>query len=342
MMISGLAGQKVLLLEKFTNSKCGVCPGGAILLQEIVDDNINVVWVSHYKPWMHNLNNDQSNQLWFDFGVYGNPLLVVDREDNNGLFNSTSTWLGLVESELNEEQVATVEIKNMYTNAFERTVDFDCEIGFLTNQENADYRITAMVVEDLVKGEPQSSYFNDTAGHPLEGQGDLIWGYEHRNVVRHIFDDAWGTPDILPTEPKAGDEFSNHYQFQIPEDFKIENMSIVCSITKYNPNDLTKIDALQAAEFHLNEGVITSTDDLAEITNIEIFPNPTSTHFDIKMNKKPSAITLVNATGKIVLQDDNPSMTTRLDVSDLTPGLYIARINIDGKVLSKPVTVGGR
>jgi len=340
LMGTSLAGQKVLLLEKFTNSKCGVCPGGAVLLQDIVDNNTNVVWVSHYKPWEHILNNDQSDQLWSDLGVYANPLLVVDRENNGGLFNSLSTWESIVSSELNEEQVATVEITNMYTNAFERTVDFDCNIGFLTDQDEAEYRITAMVVEDLVVGEPQSSYYNDTAGHPLEGLGDLIWNYQHRNVVRHIFDDAWGTPDVLPSQPNASDEFSHHYQFQIPEDFNIENMSIVCSITKYNPGDLTQIDVLQAAEFHLSEGIISSTEELEEITAIEIFPNPSSNYFDIKMGKKASQLTLLDSSGKIVKQENNPETNTRLYVDDLIPGFYIVRINIEGKVISKSVSIG--
>ncbi len=340
---SSASSQKVVLLEKWTNYRCGNCPQGAIVLQDMVDTYDNVIWVSHYKPWMMTLNNDQTNQLFFDLGVWGNPLLVVDREDrNNSLFSTMGSWQGIIDQQLNKEQVATVEINNVFTNAFERTIDFDVAIGFLKDQDLADYRITAMIVEDLVTGEPQDSYFNNTVGHPLFGLGDPIWNYKHRNVVRHIFDDAWGTPDVLPSEPKAGDEAVHHYQFQIPDDHKIENISIVCSITKYNPDDLTEIDALQAAEVHLTEGIITSTKELADIIDIEIFPNPTTDYFDVKMDQVPSAINIIDASGKTILSQTNLDSNPRIDISQLTEGMYVVQVLVDDHMISRSLSILGR
>lgn len=339
LLVSNLSSQKVVLLEKWTNSHCGVCPNGAIELQEIVDYHPNTIWVSHYKPWMMVLNNDQSDQLWSDFGVYANPLLMVDREYNNGLFNNMSTWFGIVSDELNEEQVAEVEITNLYTNAFERTIDFDCNISFLKDQENAEYRITAMVVEDLVTGEPQDSYFSDTPGHPLYGLGSEIWNYKHRNVVRHIFDDAWGTPDVLPTEPKAGDAASHHYQFSIPDDHNIENMFIVCSITKYNPQDLTQIDALQATKQKLIDGVITSTDELNTTIDLDIFPNPTSSYVDVILSESIDELKIIDPSGRLMFSEKQLAKNPRIDISNFESGYYLIQIKIEDRWITRPLSV---
>ena len=333
-----LSGQKVILLEKFTNSHCGVCPNGAIMLQDIVDQNENVVWVSHYKPWMMVLNNDQSNQLWFDLGVYGNPLLMVDREYNNGLFNGIgANWDQLVADKLNEEQVAEINITNLYTNAFTRTIDFDCNASFLKDLENAEYRITAMVVEDLVTGEPQDSYYSETPGHPLFGLGNEIWNYKHRNVVRHIFDDAWGTPDVLPSAPKAGDSASQHYQFSIPEDHNIDNMFIVCTITKYNPDDLTQIDALQAVQLKLNEGIITSTKELDQAIKVELYPNPASGYFDIASDEQINEIKIIDASGRLMYADKDLVRNPRINLTKLQAGYFVVQLRIKDQWVSKPL-----
>jgi len=42
--------QKKVLFEKYTNAFCGICPDATIQLKNMVEENPDVIWISHQKP----------------------------------------------------------------------------------------------------------------------------------------------------------------------------------------------------------------------------------------------------------------------------------------------------
>lgn len=79
--------QKNVLFEKFTNAYCGVCPDATLDLMEIVENNPDVIWISHHKPvtWTDNpLTNERSIAIWDDLNVSGVPQGMVDRTVYDG------------------------------------------------------------------------------------------------------------------------------------------------------------------------------------------------------------------------------------------------------------------
>lgn len=67
---------------------------------------------------------------------------------------------------------------------------------------------------------------------------------------------------------------------------------------------------------------------------INIYPNPASDY--VFVNQEFEMIELYDITGKIVLKEFN---NNKINVSDLNTGLYILKINFEGKTLEQKLQI---
>lgn len=341
MLLTQIApAQKTVLIEKFSNSHCGNCPNASLIVDEIVEDNPNAIWVTHYKPFTGNpLNNEQSNQLWFDFELWGVPSILVDRRYNNGLFPPQSQWRNVVEEKLQTEQTVSIEISNLVANTFTNELQFDADVKFLSEPSEGEYRISYMIVEDLVTGEPQDNYYNDVEGHPHYGLGNEIWNYKHRNVVRFIADDAWGSQYDELINPNGNTEINGGLLFPIPEEYNVENMFVVCMVSKFNPDNLEDIEVLQAAQLKTTEGIITSSSTPEISSSVTLFPNPSVDYITVKSDEKLDELKIYNAVGQKLITKYNLEKNSSVNVSGLAIGNYTALIRIGNEEIKVKFSV---
>ena len=68
-----------------------------------------------------------------------------------------------------------------------------------------------------------------------------------------------------------------------------------------------------------------STEELKE-ASVEIFPNPASNYVEIVQPYEHATVQFTDLLGKVVLTQDALDIRTKIDVSSLAPGSYIARI----------------
>lgn len=71
-----------------------------------------------------------------------------------------------------------------------------------------------------------------------------------------------------------------------------------------------------------------------QLADLKIYPNPTSDILTVKTLKKIDLIEVYNTLGKLLLQE---STSNRVDLSNLSKGLYIIKIKINGAVFSKKI-----
>ena len=82
-------------------------------------------------------------------------------------------------------------------------------------------------------------------------------------------------------------------------------------------------------------GVALGVDELAEKKDLKIYPNPTSDFITFEFDYKGiSELKILTLDGKNV-QTQLIQSATKVDVSDLSPGYYIAEIIVDGISFSK-------
>lgn len=76
-----------------------------------------------------------------------------------------------------------------------------------------------------------------------------------------------------------------------------------------------------------------------EISEIEVtlFPNPTAGFFKVHFSEVPKQIQLLDLQGKIVLDDENPSLFKEYDIQSLDAGMYF--LNVIGENSSSKVSI---
>jgi len=327
-------GQKKVVIEKFTNSSCGVCPNASLILKDIVSKYDNVIWVSHYKNngWFENpLTNDQTAQLWSELAVPSNPLGMIDRIPNgNFSFYSSNDWENRITELLEEVVNSEVIIKNVVYDRDNRTISFDTEVVFFEDMPASDYRISAMIVEDDVTGQEQSSYYNEVAGHPLEGRGNLIWDYEHPNVVRAVLDDAWGTQGIIPMSPQADEVYTNSYSYVVPEDYDPTKMKIVAMVNNYEEGNVFNREIFNADQVFLNDLGLQLTSVTSSLVDlgISIYPNPVAEILYIESIDDLAKFSILDVNGRVVQQGELSSENA-INVSQLENGTYLLSLQLN-------------
>lgn len=67
-----------------------------------------------------------------------------------------------------------------------------------------------------------------------------------------------------------------------------------------------------------------------EISNINVYPNPTQNFINFSINTKINKLIISNIEGKLINEIDNPS--SQINISDLKPGIYIIQLIGEGEV----------
>lgn len=336
-----LPAQKQVLMEKFTNVYCGNCPNAALLIQEIQEVYENTIWISHYKDVAfedNKMENPESAQLWSDMGVFGNPLGTVDRTVlDNSLIYTTGYWAGMVAQQSEKQPYVNITFSDLSYDLNTRELEFSVETIFNAIPNNVEkYRLNTFMVEDGIWWK-QSNYYNDVPDHPLEGQGDIIWAYHHRNVVRAVLDNAWGSDDVIPDNPEIGVPYKKWYSYLIPETDHADEMEIVVSVSSFDDSSLNNRQVLNSKQVNLTDFdlVLSNTSELSIEENI--YPNPTTGFLYIKSKESADRIIVSSLDGTILKEYTSPKLDMEIDLSLLSSGTYFITVMKKDKTITRKV-----
>jgi len=195
-------------------------------------------------------------------------------------------------------------------------------------------------VQDSVWGHKQHSYYNNVAGHPLEGLGDIIWAYPHRNVVRAILDKPWGNTDIIPENPQVGTIYSHDFSYQFPEGHKPENSFILVMISDHNENsiqDRLVLDANKTKLKDLELSFTSSNTDHQLLNEVKISPNPSSDFINIELPIQSNFIKVISSEGALIFERKMNSKIATIELEQLEEeGLYFLVFEMNGQTYSRP------
>jgi len=340
------SAQKKVVIEKFTNFSCGACAGAAYVIKDIQEEQPDLIWISHHKPvdWIDNeLNNDDSAAIWWDLDGPGNPTAMIDRTSgSSGLIATSPRWATRIEEQLQKKPLAQINVNDVDFDADTRTFTFDLEVIFDEAPASDRFSISAIMVEDRVRSMHQHSYFNTVAGHPLEGRGDIIYDYEHRNVVRAILDNPWGSNTVIPPNPEIAKSYEMSYSYQVPDTYQLDKMKIVGLISLHDEDDMRNRPVLNATEIDLNElGFQLSNVVEAEAGSIvSISPNPSASVINVEFHRLPRSIELLDIDGKTIIHRNNfAGNKMAIDVTELRAGNYIFLSHYENETRAQKIQI---
>ena len=230
--------QKKVLIEEFTGVRCVNCPAGSEAIENLIDihgDDLIAVsihatnFATPYTNSEHDFEVEDGVSILDFVGLpQGFPTAVVDRKLFDGeleLQLARSKWAGLIEQELQEEAIASLELKAELSNS--GTMNIETNIAFVNPDPVEQYKLTIIITEDNIV-DPQET---------PEGKQD---DYVHKHVLRDIITPFSGQ-DIIGTDP-AVIEFNDYI---IPDGWNTAELNVIAVIH----NSVDNKEVVQVEQF---------------------------------------------------------------------------------------------
>ncbi len=290
-----------VVVEHFTNTRCGICGIKNPALFNLLDNNPDVIHLaihpsSPYSNCLFSQHNPSENDTRTQYyGIYGStPRVVV----GGTVIPSQSPMLS--QEQLDEQADAmsdyTVQVNQFYGS--NETIDVKVKIERLSGVPTNNDMIYLVLAEKEVA-------YNAPNGENL-----------HHNVFRKELENM-----ALPML-EVGEMVEYTYNYTAHSAWVIDEIFALTMIQNSNSKKL-----LQAAESELVSGITgINSNQTQELKNI-VYPNPFNQEINIQSEKNIENVIVYNLFGQKVLESVS---LTNIDVSDLEKGIYLLEL-IDDK-----------
>lgn len=362
----GMTTTKRPLIEEFSTAPCGWCPDGAYRLELIKQQFPKALIAQHHAGFRTDSMTIPEHTTYayaFAKGRDNNspfaPSGVIDRVNyisEPSLLMNRGIWATRTSQRLNFPAPVSVDVDGYARvesskKGTERNFHIEVNVKFHDKVPKGDLRVTTFFIQDTIEkigdGYNQRNYLNRFANHPYQGKGDPIIGYKHINVVREVLSPAWGESGVIPSDPEVGVTYSVNYDYAYPGWWgKFKNMHVVAFVSYFDQSTFNRIV--------LNSGMA-SKQELSGIgentetqNTLKLFPNPaknvTNVNFQLR-SKSNVSLELTDMMGrkvKTVVKNRKyiaGDHSLNINVADLKPGLYLARIIIDNEPYTQQLMV---
>ena len=236
---------KRVLVEDFTGQRCVNCPDAAQMLSGLKEETYGdrMILVAMHAGGLSlgtPLHNDVAQIYMTALGMgANNPAISIDRVYNDdGVY---SNWPNAIASRAAAS--TPCEVKPFVSMGSDRSVSVLAQVSF-SSAVSDSIGVQHWLVEDSI------------VGFQITHEGSNM-EYVHNHVFRDcLYDDIWGMP--MPTtdggDYLAGQSYMSPATagYIIPDDWDIDNLSIVSFVFRYSTDESNPIaEVLQANIIHL-------------------------------------------------------------------------------------------
>lgn len=193
-----------VVIDDFTGAWCQYCPGAVLTLEELGKKTKNVVPIA-----IHVSGLGLPDKIVFDkAGDLGQALGVDLKSAPTVLINRGDKWSKVADHEAVDYDVvlskAGVPVNiglGIYTVLEGNSLKVQVSYAYGNGLYEEGDRLVVYLLEDKIK-HSQRNAFKDKSGHPLEGLGDPILGYNNNHVLRKSFTNTIGNliKNVKPLE----------------------------------------------------------------------------------------------------------------------------------------------
>ena len=353
---------KNVVLEDFTGRKCTFCPDGTRLAEIFAKDNPGRVLIIGAHCGSYATGTPDYNVM-VDGANYGNALYQEPGVDlkgfpagtiNRRLFAGTSQGTGTAQSRgswattgadvLAEASPVNVGIKGTY-DPVKFKLYIEVEAYYTDDEVNITNKMNVGILQNGIWGPQTGASRNPDAVDLTKPNGNT---YRHDHMLRAVLTGQWGEEIANTTK---GSLFAKVYEYDVPE--KIGDADVdPTQLEVYAFVAEGKGGVLSAEYVAVVEGTdprivdVTSISDLnSSITEVNVFPNPTSGNATLKVNSENSfnaTIKVVAVTGAVVSNSltnvEAGSNEIVIEMNSLEEGIYFVEVaNQEGIVARQSV-----
>jgi thiol-disulfide isomerase/thioredoxin len=350
--VSTTASTRNVVLEEFTGIKCGWCPAGHKIADQMaatyntngvrfVPINIHVGSFAVPSAGQPDFRTNFGQAINNYAGVTGYPAGSVSRTVFSGITHQTSgksamsrsSWSNAAGQLINMASPVNIAVKAEY-NPIDNKLYILTEAYYTGNSVMPTNRITIGINQNDIWG-PQSGNSN----YPeMWDQSKAPNGYRHKHMLRHLLTDQWG--DLINTTTQ-GTFVQKYYTYTVPNDINgvamvPADLEVFAFIAEGQDNVLTgtvvKIEVMQNGANGTNGAgepmwysLATNTEVKAPTTaTVALYPNPVSNNMTIRFqNVDVKSMTIFNIAGQQVLMETVQGReNVEINVEHLPAGIY--------------------
>lgn len=337
------------LLEEYTGTWCQYCADGAYRVQQVLQNIQSANAIAIHVGDVMEIPDGGAIDAFYSPNY---PQGMINRD--GGVY-SRGQWMGLMNTAANGATSASVAFDSLDYNAGTREISGVLKVTF-TGPLNGDFRFNVAVTQSKVSGGSQYSQVNsdnNTAGHPYQGAGNPIVGFEHNHVLRAFTGGAWGEPNLIPAIVNFGSTATYSFSYTLPTSFDENEIHLVGMVQEYGPTAADR-RVLNSEEVSLPglvgvDGPLTADSDLMHFA-----PNPMSDLTRVTYTMQQSGfvrLEVLDITGKqvAIIADGYENEGVHSMVWEgvnqqnlpVEAGIYLVRMVTDyGQSLTQRVMVG--
>lgn len=331
---------KTVLVENMTTQQCTNCPTGHRVLQTAIEGRDDVAVIAHHSGYYTDaftMTEDVSMLYFFEDGSYTfAPAFMIDRyrtDDQSSVYagppfytTDSDVLAERIDQRAAEQPYVSVAINAAYhedTGVYAGTVD----VYTYTATPKSTLYLNLQIVQDSIVA-------SQTSG------GD---NYVHR----HVFRGTIGTGTFgMPFTPVVGETYSYAFEYEVPESIKssyvsdysdtfdvvLKDMSLVAFVSDYSATDYNDCIVYNSDEQAFTENVTTGIQGVSDNggANVQIYARGSN----IFVAGEYDDMAVYDIMGKLVgiAKGDTSSVA-------LASGVYVVRVNSDGKTTTKKFVV---
>lgn len=320
---------KTVVYEEATGTWCGWCVRGHIGLKDMSHYHDDGSWIGIA---VH--NDDPMELAAYDAAIAqfigGYPSGAINRmpsEVDPGLSSLEPAY----QTELSKVPLAKMAVANQAWDPLTRVLSFDAQAIFALDINNANYKVSAVIVENGVTGTTASwRQRNYYTGNTITDWEGINWGaypayipaatmvYNH--VGRALLGGFTGVAGSIPTSVAYNTSYGYTFTHTLPAGQNPANIEIVAMLL-----DTATGQIVNATEVELDTTLATAS---FTANKYGVYPNPTTGIFNINA-ERPVNVTVIDVLGKVVHQASNVTRDTPINLSGLQKGVYMAKITGD-------------
>lgn len=349
----GNSVQRKVLFEEFTTAVCQFCPDGAVVADQLLAQNQNVIGVGvHACFGTDAMTTSEASIICSTLGSNSAPTGMVDRTvypgDATAAF-SRSLWISRANARAMEGSPVGITVTGApHPSGTYATVDIS--VSFVDYPEPGNINVSLIVVEDSVVGPNNSGYnqvnaYNNTAGHPYQGAGNPIVGFVHRHVLRDVLPATFGDPNVIPSNISLNTPYTK--QIFVPyNNWDVNQMSVIAVVSYAGPG-IENYQVLNAEEVKINELSTGFEETSGLFGEVSVYPNPSEdlTYLNYKLKENANVqMEVYDVRGKLVLAENfgqkvRGKQQATIPVSQLENGFYFVNLKAGSQQITRKIAV---
>lgn len=333
---------KTILVEKITSVGCPGCPWGGYILDSLEQEDPDIVAVAlhvHDQWHVDSLRCEDGDSVLADY-LWGHPTAMIDRvkfSDQNRVSIMSALWKTKIAQRKLDPLDVTIGASSTYdpnSRNLSVTVNGDVLWGLM-----GDVRVNLYVVEGPVVGMglgyDQLNGYNNVSGHPLQGLGDPIVGYQHKWVLRDMLGGPWGETGVIPSPAPTGSQFAHTFTTTLDPKWDDTKIYLVGLVQRYNADKFER-PILNAVKLGLNEDVLANAEEAVEAAGeVAIYPQPMGMEAWVRIpNPEAEELRIYDLQGRLMRTEIlGGGDIHRIAREDLVTGLYLVQLWGDGEMM---------